>query len=194
MDPGGDPGWRPAPRYALVTLVPGWRLWLNKRPGRSDGLILLRGILLSFAPALVLIGVVVAVLDAGGGLGTGMSAPPASLGVASVGLASLAGSALERPLHCEDDARLAKSYTQRFFLRVALAEAAALIGFLAFVLTGSGWMYPLACAFTAMGFWRLAPTAEHLREDEERLQASGCSRSLVAALRQNPPGRRLSSG
>ena len=188
MDPGGDPGWRPALRYALLTLVPGWHLWLNRRPGRSDGLVLLRGILLSFATALLLIGVVVAVLETGAELGTGTSAAPASLVVALFGVGCLVGSVVERPLHCEDDARLAKSYTQRFFLRVALAEAAALVGFVAFVVTGSGWLYPFGALFAALGFGRLAPTSRHLQEDQERLRDSGCARSLVDALRRNPPG------
>jgi hypothetical protein len=192
MDPGGDPGWRPALRYALVTLVPGWRLWLHRRSGRSDGLVLLRGILLSFATALLLIGVVVAVLDSAEEFGGTVSETLASVIVAVIGLVSLATARLERPLHCDDDARLAKSYTQRFFLRLASAEGVALAGFVAFVLTGSGWMYPLGVLFTAIGFALLAPTTRHLQEDEERLRDCGCARSLVEALRRNPPGGFLS--
>jgi peptidoglycan/LPS O-acetylase OafA/YrhL len=192
MDPGGDPGWRSALRYALYALVPGWSLRLRKRSGDSDGLVLLRGIFLSFTTALLLVGVVVVVLESAEGLGGTVSDTPASVGIALMGLASLAGSRLERPLPCGDDARLAKSYTQRFFLRLALAEAAALAGFVAFVLTGSGWMYPLGLLFTAIGFAQLAPTTKNLEEDEERLRVSGCARSLVDALRRNPPGGRLS--
>ena len=89
-------------------------------------------------------------------------------------------------------AGLAKTYTQRFFLRLAAAEAAALAGFVAFVLTGSGWMYLLGGLFTAIGFPLPAPTTRHLQEDEERLRDSGCARSLVDALRRNPPGGSLS--
>lgn len=66
------------------------------------------------------------------------------------------------------------------------------MGFVAFVVTGSGWLYPLGALFAAVGFGRLAPTRRHLEEDQERLQASECGRSLVDALRANPPGGRLS--
>lgn len=192
MDPGGDPGWRGALRYALFALVPGWGLRFRKRSGGSDGLVLLRGVFLSFATALLLIGVVVGVLESAEELGGTVPETPASLVVAVIGLASLAGARVERPLDCEDDARLARSYTQRFFLRIASAEAAALAGFVAFVLTGSGWMYPLGGLFAAIGFAQVAPTARHLEEDQERLRESGCARSLVEALRRNAPGGRLS--
>jgi peptidoglycan/LPS O-acetylase OafA/YrhL len=192
MDPGADPGWRSSLRYALFTLVPGWGLWLRRRSGNPDGLVLLRGIFLSFTTALLLIGAVVVVLETTDGLDGAVSDTLASLVVALVGGASLAGSRLERPLHCEDDARLAGSYTQRFFLRVALAEAAALAGFVAFVVSGSGWMYPMGALFSAVGFVQLAPTTRHLQEDQERMSGSGCARSLVVALRQHPPSGRLS--
>jgi hypothetical protein len=44
--------------------------------------------------------------------------------------------------------------------------------------------------FTAIGLWRLAPTAAHLDDDQQRLRASGCGRSLVDALRNQPLGGR----
>lgn len=188
MDPNADPGWRSALRYSAFGLVPGWGLRLRKNG--SDGLALLRGMFLSFTSAFVLVGVAVVVLETGADLEGSVPGAPAAAVVFVIGLGSLAGSRLERPLDCEDDARVAKSYTQRFFLRVALAEVAALAGFAAFVVTGSGWLYAVGAAFTAAGFLQIAPTAGRLREDEDRLHASGCARSLVAALRQNPPGPR----
>ncbi len=192
-DPGADPGWRAALRYAAFGLAPAWGLQLRKSGGRTDGLVLVRGAFVSFVSAFVLIGIVVWVLEANAGPEGSVSATPASVAVAIVGLASVAGSALDRPLACEDDSRLAKRYTQRFFLRVALAEAAALAGFVAFLVTGSWWIYALGALFTAIGFWRLAPTTTHLREDEERLREAGCARSLVVALRENPPRGGLNS-
>ena len=192
MDPTGDPGWRSALRYSAFGLVPGWGLRLRNE--EADGLALLRGMFLSFASAFALVGVVVVVLETTGSFrGRGSTAAAAAI-VVLVGVVSLAVSRLERPLHCDDEARLAKSYTQRFFLRVALAEVAALGGFVAFVVTGSGWLYALGAAFTVVGFWWVAPTAGRLREDEGRLQASGCAPSLVAALRDNPPGGHLNRG
>lgn len=191
-DDPADPGWRAALRYAAFGLVPGWGLQLRKSGGRTDGLVLVRGAFVSFVSAFVLIGIVVWVLEATGSPEGSVSATAASLGVALVGVASLAGSALDRPLACDDDSGLAKSYTQRFFLRVALAEAAALAGFVAFVVTGSSWMYVLGALFTALGFARLAPSTAHLRDDEERLREAGCHRSLVATLRENPPPGRFS--
>lgn len=180
-------------RYSAFGLVPGWGLQLRKSGGRTDGLVLVRGAFVSFVGAFGLIGIVVWMLEANTSLKGSVSATPASIAVAVIGLASVAGSALGRPLACEDDARLAKSYTQRLFLRIALAEAAALAGFVGYLVTGSWGIYVLGAFFTALGFARLAPTTAHLRADEERLRDAGCARSLVAALRENPPGRRFSA-
>jgi len=70
---------------------------------------------------------------------------------------------------------------------MAFSEVAALFGFVAFFLTYLWWTYPVGAAITALGFRRAAPTSARLRADQEVLIASGCSRSLVGALRTVRP-------
>ena len=97
----------------------------------------------------------------------------------------LAGQALvlSRPLDCSDPATLAASYRTRFFVAMALAEAIALLAFVATIATARWWVFWLAYPFAAYGQWRDAPTAAHLESDQEQLKLSGCSLSLVGALR-----------
>ena len=105
--------------------------------------------------------------------------------VVAVGLATLAAPRLlTRPLRCENESAPAESYRQRFFLRIAFAEAAALVGFIGFILSGAGWLYSVGALFSAIGFARLAPTSGHLRQDQEDLRRRGCNVSLISALRQ----------
>lgn len=49
-------------------------------------------------------------------------------------------------------------------------------------------MYPLALVFAAAGYASLAPTATHLEADQQALADSGCTRSIVAAVRFTNPG------
>ena len=112
---------------------------------------MLRQVFLSFCVALVLFGVVLAVIyngeepvqDSSTALVVGL------LLLAAVGL--LVERRLEQPLRCEDDRSLADSYPTRFFLRVAFAEAAALFGFVGFFLTYAWWPYPVGVVITAVG-------------------------------------------
>lgn len=180
-----DPGWRRSTRHALLGLIPGLRTLQLRRTREGEGLVVLRGVFLSFLLALAMLGVVVVVLDINtSGFGT-LSELPVALVVLSVGVASVVASALVGPdLQCQDDVQMAKRYVQRFFLRLALAETAALVGFVGFMLSGAGWIYFLATAFSAVGFSRLAPTEGHLRKDQDGLSAMGCQRSLLVALQQ----------
>jgi hypothetical protein len=70
------------------------------------------------------------------------------------------------PLDCTDPGALLATYWTRFFLRIAFADAAALVGF---VLADSWWLYPLGAAFAFVGFVRLAPTERNLQRDQEAL-------------------------
>jgi hypothetical protein len=149
----------------------------------------LRGVFLSVCAAIVLVGVVVVVLDATGGIGGDLPGGPVALAVAVAGALLLAASARRRPLDGSSDEALASSYRTRFFLRMAFAESAALLGFVGFVLTGNPAVYVVGAASTVVGFALLAPTAGNLARDQEELRRAGNPRSLVQALRAAPPGR-----
>jgi hypothetical protein len=94
----------------------------------------------------------------------------------------------EKPLDCASDQQLSGTYRTRFFLRIAFGESVALFAFVA-VFTGAPlWMYYAGATVSLIWFWtRAAPTRTALARDQEALNAAGCSRSLVAALRTVPP-------
>ena len=156
-------------------------------PGRSagpDGLLVLRTLFGSFVSAIVLIGVVVLILTSDEGFGGDLAGVPAAAITAVVGiLLQVVGGVVERPLTCTDAVGLAASYRNRFFLRLAFAESAALVGFVLVVLSGNPAVYLVGAAVTAYGFARLAPTGDHLERDQEVLRDGGCGLSLEAALR-----------
>jgi hypothetical protein len=145
----------------------------------------------AFCNAIVLIGVVVAILDGMDDEFGQVAVAPVLLGVVLVGVVcQLAFSLLRRPLDCTDPKALARSYvSRRLFTRLALGEAAALVGFLGFLLTTAPWLYVVGGMFTAVGFARTAPTRAELRAEQEQLVDAGCSQSLTEALMQYKPGR-----
>jgi hypothetical protein len=149
-------------------------------------LVVLRSVWASFTVALGLIGVVVIILWLSSDVGRRTGTSP---GVAlAVVLAACAGSLgigewlARRPLDCSSLPALAASYRQRFFLRVAVAEAAALVSFAAFVISGAAWLYPIGLVVAWWQLGRIAPTARHLAADQDRLQWRDCPLRLLDAL------------
>jgi len=185
-----DPGWPLSWRTFLWLLVP--RLGLQRQirraaDGEVDGLLLLRQVFLTFTLALAMFGVVLAVLYPS-------SKPPRDpatalvIGLLVLGVVGLVlGMRIEKPLDCTDDLRLATTYRQRFFLRIAFAEAAALYGFVGYFLISAWWPYPVGVATAAIGFTRAAPTSRHLARDQELLNERQCHRVLVRAIRGSRP-------
>jgi MFS family permease len=174
----------------LWALVPVVGMRRAQRAGETNGLQVLRQLFISFVTALVLFGLVVSMTA---GDSTDKTGGPSSSVVTAVvvgyGIVSLiAPRLLERPLDCTSDADLLSGYRTRFFLRIAFAEAAALIGFVGAFLSGEPWMYALGAAFTAIGFARLAPSRRNLCNDQEALNLQGCGRSLTRLLVEAAPG------
>lgn len=177
-----DPGWPLSP----MLLVPGLGVRLAQRRAAGDGLVLLRLVFVMFVFALVMFGVVLLFVDLSEGSSVGLFA---AVVVADGTGSTIVASMHRRPLDCSSEAALADSYRTRFFLRIALAESAALLGFVGVFLTGARWLYLLAVMFTAVGFARAAPTRRALQREGDELAMLGCGRSLVAALRQSPGPR-----
>jgi hypothetical protein len=183
-----DSGWRRS-LVGVLLFMPGVSmLFAQRRAGRVHGLVLLRTVFLSFVSALILVGLVVFILDATSG---SVAAGAQELAVAVIVLVGVTGIVVSnlierRPLDCESDQALAESYRKSFFLRIALAELAALVAFVAYFVAGGVWLYFLGGAFSAVGFARLAPTAGHLARYQEDLARAGCPRSLSGALRRLP--------
>jgi hypothetical protein len=154
-------------------------------PGATHGsvpaLVALRTVFMSFVAAAMLIAVVVVVLVAGDSLG---SAPlplgvvlPAGLGVANIVL----GLAIRSELPPDEDG-LAAVYNTRFFLRVAMAEAPLLGGFVGVVLTGSVVPYLVGLVLAVPFFAVAAPMARNLARDQQVLRERGSEMDLVEVL------------
>jgi hypothetical protein len=93
----------------------------------------------------------------------------------------------ERPLVCADEHVLAATYRSRFFLRVAVSHAAALVGFVGAIMVGAVWAYLLGLLIAALGLSRAAPSRRNIAHDEEQLQVAGCGLSLLSALQRSGP-------
>lgn len=149
-----------------------------------DSLLTLRATFLAFAMAIVHIGVVVAIFAAGEGFeGGDLRAAPVAWGVAALGIGSVVAVRAFDRLDCSSEPALFVTYRTRFFLRLAFAETAALVGFLGFLITGEPLVYVVGAAFAAVGFRLAAPSAGNLARDQYRLNHSGCPHNLVALLR-----------
>jgi F0F1-type ATP synthase membrane subunit c/vacuolar-type H+-ATPase subunit K len=178
-----DPGW-PSIRYVLLALIPGVGIQLAKRR-RADALVALRSVFLSFSGALVLFGVVLAVL----GLPNGPVMPWLPILVAYAAASVLAVRFFVKPLDCSSPSKLAESYRTRFFLVIALSESVALFAFVFTFIGGPRWIYYVGGAFSIYRFWTVAPpTPSGIARDQARLEASGCELSLISALRGGPSG------
>jgi hypothetical protein len=188
---GDDPGWRAAVGLANKGLLMPWTAPSRGRSwGSGDGLVMVRVLYLTFVEAVLMIGVVVIILDRYGRVpDQGEPLPVAGLVVAGGVLVQLVGAVVEKPLDASDPGALAASYRKRFFLRLAFAQAAALLGFGGFILTGAPVVFFLGLGVTLVGFARAAPTRAQLAADEYRLAPAGDTIGIGAALsgRKGPP-------
>lgn len=180
-----DPGWPISWRTFAGLLLPGAGVRSQIKAAQGDGLVLLRQVFFSFSVALLLFGIVLVFLYPG--LVPKGEEPKPGIALALIAAGALAGvleRVLERPLACVDEQALADSYRTRFFLRIAMAESAAMFGFVGFFVSYEWWVYPAGVAITAIGFRRAAPTRSNLANDQEHLYAQGCGLSLVGAVRR----------
>ena len=96
---------------------------------------------------------------------------------------------IEHPLTCASEATLADSYRRRFFLRMASANSAVLLTFVAGVYSGASWTIAFAAVFALIGYTRAIPSVKAIvREDEALATGGGCRWSLLRALQMRTPG------
>jgi hypothetical protein len=175
-----DPGWRTALRGAGWLVFPIMHLWLwRSRPGENR-LLSLRRIHLSLVESLLLFVVAFAFIapwDAGeeGWIPFAVIA----FGVyCLVTVIHVNG----RPLNTNSPEQLATSYRARFFICVGTAMSAALCGICGIFVGGSLWIYLVGLPFTLACFAIIAPTRTNIERKQEKIQVSGSSLSLGAAL------------
>lgn len=175
-----DPGWFTL-ADVLVSFVPGLGL-IRAMRGKRHFLQQLRTTFSAFASAVVMIGFV-AVFAAPEVTDSATPAAGVAMGVAAIGVGTLfVPGVVQVPLNGSSPSALLGSYRARFFVHLAYAEAAALLGFIGVFMTGQWWIYLLGAVFTFLGFLRLAPTEPNLRRDQEELNEAGCGLSLHGLL------------
>lgn len=172
-----DPGWGAAFRAALVPMK-GARML----KGGAAALLVMRVLWVTFVVAVLLLGVVVAVVAAelpGGGIDGRLAAG----GVVVIGLFLQIAAGSFVPAVAGSTVDEVRDAAQRsFFLRVALAEPAALLGFLGFALSGNGGVYVAGAIVSLAGLSDAAPNRRWLERGQEQLRASGSSVDLTDAL------------
>ena len=183
-DQSGDPGWG-GPRVVFTMILPFLAIGTAAHRGTSDALIMMRMVFVYFVQTLVILAVVVIALSVSDTIpGSDVDPMVAALAVAAVGGMGLVLARVVPPaLDCTTSATLVGTYRTRFFIRLALAEAGAMAGFVGFIVTGRPILFLLGTAFTAAGFARAAPTIRQLERDQEELSWSGCGRLLIPTLR-----------
>jgi hypothetical protein len=179
--------------WVLVWMI--WRRWAaaDDRATAAGAIGAMQRIWATYCVALVLIGVVVLTLDNNGALNrTGVSGELVASGVTLIGILSLVGGRVWVPrLTGSDRASIVKSYQNRFFVRVAWAEAPALLAFGGFLLLGGeAWVYLIGLTVSLAGLGLAAPTRSSLHRDQEQLDAAGKGLNLLESLSGSPNGRR----
>lgn len=143
----------------------------------------IRVIFSAFVTGVIVFGIVAMVLVAG------MKTKPADqslvfpLVVLSIAVVLLIVSKkVGKPLDTSSEEALSRTYRERFIIRAAIAEGAALLGIVGFISAAQWWMVPVVVLIGVVGFVSAAPTTGALQREQERLQAQGCPLSLTAAL------------
>jgi F0F1-type ATP synthase membrane subunit c/vacuolar-type H+-ATPase subunit K len=184
-----DPGW-PGGSRVLLGMVPFAGPLLFRRafdPSSAPPITMLRGILLTVVSALpLLLAVLVFALPAE----LGGTEDPAVWVLLGAGTAAAIGGGLfarRRVPTCGGPTEMAGEFRATFFVGVAMAESAALLGFVASFLVSAIWPFVVGLVPSAIGFTLFAPTRARIAANEQQLRAAGCPHSLADALYQ-PPG------
>ncbi len=198
MDSADDPGWRGALGTSWAIFVPGaiqWRMRKATDRGESN-LVALRSLWIAFTTSVGLVGVVVVILSVLAGYGSESDDGPRPVGlgitltIAGAVVSLAAGEWLRRrPLDGSSLSALADSYRKAFFLQVAAANAASLVAFVGFIVSGVGWLYLIGLVVTWGQLVLVAPTARHLEQAQAELRRRGSRLRLLDALALPPPPR-----
>lgn len=175
-----DPGWVEAVRKVPLALLP--TRGMRMASGSADSLTVMRVLWLTFTAVMVFIGVVVVVIDrvAPGG---GVDGRVAGAVVVGLGFfAQVVAAKLVNEITGSTMPEVRASAQRAFFLRVALAEPAALFGFLGFVVSGNVAVYGTGFVVGMVGMYAAAPTRAWIDRGDRQLRSSGSDVELLAAL------------
>jgi hypothetical protein len=170
------------------------RLYHQQLARGHNGLTLLRVVYVQCIVMTAAIGAVVVLVDPGRAAGSATTAIWAGV-VVVVGAASVVlPRRFDPPLPCTSDRALATGYTNRFFIRISVAQAPTLAGFVAALVVGSVLVGFVGIGFSLAAYVLAAPTRRQLRADQDALDALGCHRSLLVAVGGGGEGRPSADG
>lgn len=180
MSPAVDPGWGPSLRAVPRILLP--FLGAHRALRDANGLVVLRTLWLAFLGSVVLIGAVVLFL---GTVELGHGPDGRVVGAVVVGLgvvAQLAAGVLLPAITGATPAAAVAAVQRHVLLRVALAEVAALVGFMGFVISVNPAVYLAGAVVAVAGLVDAMPSGDRLGAWQRELDDHGSSVDLLAAL------------
>lgn len=153
--------------------------------GTVDNLRLIQTLLVAASMALVFFGIALVFVLGDTETADAALSPALATGIVAVmgATTTVRGPRVAIALDPSSPAALVNSYRRRFILRLAIAESAALAGFLGSILSASFLPYAVGFCCAVIGFARIRPTPARIEADQEQLSLSGCPHSLDAALR-----------
>ncbi len=171
-DEDADPGWGPALRTLPVMIVP--FVGMSRAVKSANSLIVVRSLWMLFVGAIIMMGVMAALVSSGEGL-DGVMSQGTALAVAAGGgvVAQLLAARFVREPDLAGETTFVPSFQRCFFVRVGAAEVAALGSFALFVVSGAPLVYYVGAVIALAALWDVRPGRTRLR----RLQASADERS-----------------
>ena len=97
-------------------------------------------------------------------------------------VAQLVAGAFVPPIAGETDGEVRRTAQRHFFLRVALAEPGALLGFMGFVLSGNPAVYLAGAIVSIAGLVDAAPGQRWIERGQDQLRDAGSPVDLMDAL------------
>lgn len=177
-----DPGWGDALGQVPRMFVPTKATRLVAES--VDGLGVMRVLWLIFVAAMLLIGTTVAVIDrlapGGGADGRVVGAVVAAVAVSLQLLAPKFVPAIDGATNAAVRAQAQRA----FFVRVAFAEPAALLGFMGFVVSGNVAVYVLGALIGLAGMYDAAPNRRWFEAGNRSLRAAGSDVDFLTAITQ----------
>ena len=174
-----DPGWGPVLKQLPTLVVP--FLGMRTMTTQTSGLQATRLLWLVFVNAILVIWIPVIALAATGGAPVSIPVGVAVTAVAGAVLLALAPRFVPEP-DGSSPTELARTFQRATLVRIGFAQAAAIVGFICFLMTGSWIVYGTGFLIAAWGMWQAAPRTAVLDQVQAHIDSAGSELRLVRVL------------
>ena len=174
-----DPGWGPVLKQLPTLVVP--FLGMRTMTTQTSGLQAARLLWLVFVNAILVIWIPVIALAATGGAPVSIPVGVAVTAVAGAVLLALAPRFVPEP-DGSSPTELARTFQRATLVRIGFAQAAAIVGFICFLMTGSWIVYGTGFLIAAWGMWQAAPRTVVLDQVQAHIESAGSELRLVRVL------------